>query len=149
MSDVSPQTESSNEDDEEIEQVETPDKKFYEKIGDYNSGERDTNPIEELPQWKIWTAIASLAVVVVLGFGLLATGNTGASFLVFAAPFIGTLLLTKGGREFLRDIQEEMENGNQQQQATSGNESKKVCPDCGWQNPKEGNFCHDCGSELS
>lgn len=144
MSDINPREESSNEDDEEV-----TNKKFYEKVREYNTGKRDTNPFKELPQWKIWGAVALLSGVVVIGFALLAAGNMGAAFLVFSAPFIGVLILTETGREFLRVLQEEMEEGNQQQQDTSGIEPKKVCPDCGWQNPNEGNYCHDCGSELS
>lgn len=53
------------------------------------------------------------------------------------------LFATDDGRQFMENLAQEMEQSIDQ---SSG--SKRICQNCGWQNPMENNFCHDCGTEL-
>lgn len=76
------------------------------------------------------------------------------SFLVFA-PMTGIILwvtITKSGIAFRESISEELEDDSQQQQqqisTTQSQSNKIICQNCGWKNPAENNYCHDCGNEI-
>jgi hypothetical protein len=33
--------------------------------------------------------------------------------------------------------------------STQKSQSSQICPECGWQNPVNNNYCHDCGTDLN
>jgi len=65
---------------------------------------------------------------------------------------IAWLSVTKSGRQFLSYMDEQQQQQHRQQQSVVGkkeNGPQRICPHCGWQNPKKNNFCHDCGTEFA
>lgn len=79
-------------------------------------------------------------------------------FFVFGlmASFSVSLIITEAGvalRRTMEDIDMDTNNSsdNQQQQQISTNQRSgptTVCQNCGWQNPANNNYCHDCGNEI-
>ncbi|MGQ3331221.1 hypothetical protein [Halorubrum sp. FL23] len=59
---------------------------------------------------------------------------------------------TKSGRKFTKELFDNIEEMEQQQQqsvsTSTSSEPKIVCSTCGWKNPKNNNYCHDCGEKL-
>jgi hypothetical protein len=66
----------------------------------------------------------------------------GLTFICFS------IFMTKPGVQFLKNMEEDMGNNQQQQQKPSRSKPKRICSKCGWQNPESNNYCHDCGAEL-
>lgn len=104
-------------------------------------------------------SIFGISLILAIWFTIASPENGLGAFisLLFLFLFLGFLVGTEGGRKAakkaIEDMQEEMENqnGQQQQQQVGGKSSSEptqVCSECGWKNPKNNNYCHDCGSEL-
>jgi hypothetical protein len=56
---------------------------------------------------------------------------------------------TESGKKFREEVSENMDDMQQQQQQSDSNtEASQICSNCGWQNPANNNYCHDCGEEL-
>lgn len=72
------------------------------------------------------------------------TGFLGIGF-VFSG--IAWLFGTESGARFREEVKDNMEEAQQEQQFSSS-KPKVVCSNCGWQNPKGNNYCHDCGTKL-
>lgn len=144
------QTESERTDSEEKEKKEIgeSDKSFTQKIEKFQNGEREENPWEEVPKWKAFGGIIGIILAVVLSIMFSLSGNPALGAIFLSLPIIVPLVLTESGREFLRTVQEEMNDKNQVQQKSTQSKPKRICSDCGWQNPQENSYCHDCGSEL-
>ena len=54
------------------------------------------------------------------------------------------------GALFIGVLMTDISGSQQQQQQVGGNsEPTKICPECGWKNPKSNNYCHDCGFSFS
>lgn len=123
------------------------DKSFHEKVQEYRDGEREDNPFEELPQWKIWGFLGGFALILILGWAFLLNDQPFLALIIIGVPIASLLLFTESGQEFLKEISESMENQQQQQQNSSKN--KQICSNCGWRNPPSNNYCHDCGTDLS
>jgi len=98
-------------------------------------------------------SISSIGLGIVLSFWLTSTGNPVLALLVLAIGFGLPLFLTEGGQVMLKDAQrnynEGKENSLSQQQEQQSGTSKQVCSECGWQNPRQNQYCHDCGVQLS
>lgn len=98
-------------------------------------------------------AIGALFLVVTVGAALLYPPDMalmgGLSWGVIASG-VGFLYLTRSGVAIRRSFQDSIGNGQQQQQQVGGKseEPKRICGECGWQNPQENKYCHDCGAEL-
>jgi len=99
-------------------------------------------------------------VVLVASFALAAsmpasTGMASRLFVVSFPLFLTLMVFSKTNialrREFVRIMKNAAEEASQeQQQSTPQSKTEQVvCQSCGWKNPKNNNFCHDCGSELS
>ena len=126
---------------ERVEEIrEERNKETKNKIADGNESEK------EVSQRKVWAVLAGIGIMELIGFGLLINGNPGLSMIIVFAPFVVLLLLTEDGRELLRNLPELIEEYQQHQSSQS--RPKRICSSCGWQNPQENNFCHDCGSEF-
>lgn len=153
-SDFSDWAEEQTQDSETVEakEREQSDKSFHEKITEFQNDEREKNPWEEIPDWKLYGGIIGGSLSVVLSYYFIFTGHPGWGAIFLSLPIIVPLVLTEGGREFLKTVQEEMqegmEEGNQAQQSSAQSKPKRICSECGWQNPQENTFCHDCGSKL-
>jgi len=144
------QTEPEKADLEEKERkgIEESDKSFGQKIEEFQNGEREENPWGEVPKWKVFGGIIGIVLSLVLSIIFSLNGNPGWGMIFLSLPIIGPLVLTESGREFLKTVQEEMNDKNQVQQKSTQSKPKRICSDCGWQNPQENSYCHDCGSEL-
>jgi ribosomal protein L40E len=59
---------------------------------------------------------------------------------------IGFLFFTRFGVAMRRSFNSITTDS--QQQVESSSEPKRICSNCGWQNPTENTYCHDCGEEL-
>lgn len=68
-------------------------------------------------------------------------------FVVFSiAIVVFAVIAFKNGDDVTDAIQE---SNKQQQQGVQTNPEEKIsCQKCGWQNPRNNDFCHDCGGEL-
>lgn len=86
--------------------------------------------------------------------GVMSNPDTPANgFFVIGSFFVAItwVLITETGIAFRRSISDSANNQQQQQQTVStGSDSgpTDVCQDCGWQNPVDNNYCHDCGNEI-
>jgi ribosomal protein L40E len=112
------------------------------------SGERETFTEKTSAQAQ-WTIVA---VAFLIGGILGAVSNPtqpATGFFVIGGIFAGVAwaFATESGKEFREEVQENMDEA-QQQQASSSSQPKRICSECGWQNPQSNNYCHDCGSEL-
>jgi hypothetical protein len=123
-----------------------PEKNFMEKVEEYNNDKREKNPMDEVPKWKIYGVIGLFILVDIIAGMLILSGSPGEGLLVILIPAAGVLLLTQGGRDFLKYLKEEVDNKQQDQ---SDLEDVQVCPSCGLKNPDVNNYCHDCGEELN
>jgi predicted ATP-dependent serine protease len=124
------------------------DKSFHEKVDEFQNGEREKNPWNEIPKWKLFGGIGGGVLAIILSILFSLSGNPGWGLIFLSLPIVAPLVLTEGGREFLKTVQEEIQDGNQVQQNSTQSKPKRICSDCGWQNPQENSYCHDCGSEL-
>ena len=62
---------------------------------------------------------------------------------------IGFLTFTRSGVAMRRTFNDLQSDDQQQQQSSyASSEPKRICSNCGWQNPKANSYCHDCGEEL-
>lgn len=135
------------------------DKSFFERVeeirAERGSGKTGSNSDkssnvgafhEEVSQQTQW----AIVVAAFLGGGFIgAIANPMQpvfAFIVMGAIFGGVawVFATESGKAF----REEVESQQQQQQSSGSSEPKVVCSECGWQNPKNNNYCHDCGAEL-
>ena len=81
-----------------------------------------------------------------LVLGFISSGNgIAAGFTLIVAAGIW-MIFTEEGREAWNDIQEKSQQ--QQQTDSSRSKPKRICSECGWQNPQRNNYCNDCGAEL-
>ena len=120
------------------------DKTFLEKVEEYNEGEREENPMENVSKFKIGAILGGMILVNLIGWPLLLNGQAGMAMLVLVFG-LGTLTIsTKTGREFIKQMFENIDS--QQQQSSSKN--KQVCQSCGWRNPEANEYCHDCGEMM-
>lgn len=100
----------------------------------------------------------AIGVVVFIIGGLLGAGSNpdpavGFMGIGFLFLIVAWVIITESGVAFRRVMSKEMaEAAEQQQQQTintgKSNEKTRACQNCGWQNPKNNNYCHDCGNEL-
>lgn len=108
-------------------------------------GSRFETPTEKLVLIGVISLLLSLSLVLV-------TNAHPLAFLVYWGPFymLGHIIGTETGRKsFKKHWKEAREQNNQQQQYISSNsEPTKICSECGWKNPKENNYCNDCGFSL-
>lgn len=95
-------------------------------------------------------------VIVVVAFlvcGLIASIIAQTTNIVFymlfgylgAIPFYA--ILTKSGLQWRNNVSS-YHSSNNQTQTTKTPRKERICSSCGWQNSRENNFCHDCGTEL-
>lgn len=63
-----------------------------------------------------------------------------------ALPLFATATGRAFRRDFARRVRENMEEN--QQSSSESRSQKRLCQACGWQNPPENAYCHDCGTEL-
>ncbi|WP_424016200.1 hypothetical protein ACOZ4N_00080 (plasmid) [Halorientalis pallida] len=120
-------------------------KPFHEKVEEFNANKRDTHPFKEIPRWKRWAIGAILFATPIIQLLLMLNGQVVISVL---AGIIGLGYLagfTKPGRGFIHFAIENMDDDSS---GISSTETKRVCPDCGWQNPQHNNYCNDCGEPL-
>lgn len=122
------------------------DKSFLQKLEEYNEGDREQNPIEEVSQWKIAIVTGGLILVNLIALPLLLSGDATTAFVILVGGVFAVGMMTETGRSMVSEALEEMENQNQEQASSDEN---RVCSNCGWQNPNENNYCHDCGEKLS
>lgn len=105
---------------------------------------------EEMPQQTRWAIVAGAFLVGGI-LGAMANPTQAASAFIgmgFLFGGVAWLFVTESGKKFRKEFAENMNDMQQQQQASSSSKPKVVCSECGWQNPKTNNYCHDCGSEL-
>jgi hypothetical protein len=82
--------------------------------------------------------------------GFIAIGELGVGIIVAGIAIVVLIALANVDDEAWEEFLEEAERAKQQQEdGSSESDSKRICSSCGWQNPSNNNFCHDCGSELS
>lgn len=111
--------------------------------------------VEEMDDPKRYVFILGGGFIMgMLGLLLL---QSGGGFVMMGALglFIASAFLTKPGIDFMEsmgEVIEAMDDSEQQQQSVSASkssESKRICSECGWQNPQSNNYCHDCGSKMA
>jgi uncharacterized paraquat-inducible protein A len=66
-------------------------------------------------------------------------------YLLFLISLV-VILYTKLDRRRLLGRKQQQQ---QQQQVDQSSEPTVVCSECGWENTKDNNYCHDCGSKLN
>lgn len=71
-----------------------------------------------------------------------------AALLGIITASIGFISITQRGVIMKRMMSDLDLDTQQQSQTSSSPDSKRICPSCGWRNPDENNYCHDCGEEL-
>lgn len=83
--------------------------------------------------------------------GFIAIGELGAGIIVAGIAIVVSIALANVEDEAWEEFfLEELERAKQQQEdGPSESDPKRICSSCGWQNPSNNNFCHDCGSKLS
>lgn len=115
------------------------------------SGNNEGKEVTEEVQWGI--AIGAFLIGGIIG-AMANPSQPVAGFIVIGIMFAGVALFLvalftqpeemKEAWEELKDAWEEA----QQQQTSSSSKSKIVCSNCGWKNPEDNNYCHDCGEKL-
>lgn len=113
-----------------------------------NNGGQDYSG-DEIPTWKLVIGLAGFIFGLFLSITFSLNGNGEMGLIILVSTFIAPFVLTKGGRDILKEMSEEIEKSNQRQDDSSGVKSNRICSDCGWQNPQSNNFCHDCGIKLT
>ena len=97
-------------------------------------------------------AVVASALLGGIIFGLMAApGEFSSTFLsgVILAGTVGWLGFTRTGATFWKGTMKIIKGASQQQeQKPSSSEPTRICSNCGWRNPEENNYCHDCGKEL-
>ena len=124
-------TEEDNSFTDKVEEVPTAN---YEE--DQSEGEENTEAAERFVAWTV----AGFSGILALFF---LQSNIFISIFLVSVGLLFLLLYYSD--ESLQEVLEEME----QQQSSSKSDQKKICQNCGWQNPKDNNYCHDCGGELN
>jgi hypothetical protein len=82
--------------------------------------------------------------------GFIAIGELGAGIIVAGIAIVVLIALANVEDEAWEEFLEEAERAKQQQEdGSSESDPKRICSSCGWQNPSNNKFCHDCGSKLS
>jgi len=124
-------------------------KTFNEKIEEFNAGERETNPFNEISTWKLVGGFLITSGFVGAGIGAFIAGSFFWGTVLIMIPIGLWFVFTKTGRESLNSFAESMEELEQGQQGQNKkSKPKKICTECGWQNHVENNYCNDCGTEL-
>lgn len=77
--------------------------------------------------------------------------SAGSAFFVVGIFFAGIAwtFATEEGKEFRKEFKKNMDDAQQTQQQNSSSAPSIVCSNCGWQNPEDNNYCHDCGEEIA
>lgn len=144
----------------EVEVSEMADNSFEEELERIQNGEDSTGDGPALHH-KLDDEQKLLAggIVGFLGFlaGALASPESAVSsgFAFAGVGVIATwMMVADTGVAFRRSLDDGSGSESQQQQQVSvgGGKSKKkmqICRNCGWQNPQDNNYCHDCGDELT
>lgn len=82
--------------------------------------------------------------------GIVTSGTSAGSLIVFGVVLIGIGIgiasLVTDWDDFQQNVETLKDMQNPNEVASS---SKTICSSCGWQNPSDMSFCHDCGKELS
>jgi len=115
--------------------------------------QKDTNhlftQLTQQQQWGIGIAVFIMAGIV---GALMAPeiATTAAALFSLGGVVLTWLAITETGVAFRRQLENmDTNTQSQQQQIEKSNQSsKRTCQNCGWQNRKQNNFCHDCGNEL-
>lgn len=97
---------------------------------------------------KRMLAVGAVFIAGVLGGALLIPDPMSALFIGGLVAAAGSLVLTREGVAWRRGVTNLDADNQQQQQGVSNSEPTRVCSHCGWQNPVQNNYCHDCGGEL-
>lgn len=113
------------------------------------NGENNATGIEDAEVAKKITIFLGTFLSVGLLIGSIAIGELGVGLIV-AVIAIGVLITlanvdNEAWGEFLVDLED---INHQQQSSFSESDPTRICSSCGWQNPRNNNYCHDCGSEL-
>lgn len=121
-----------------------------EEIREERAEGKDVEPEELSPEGKrsAWLVGGTFLIFGMIGAAANPTEPVTGFFVVgifFAG--IAWLVGTASGRELMKEISDNMDQ-QQQQQSTGSSEAKRICSECGWQNPKINNYCHDCGALL-
>lgn len=82
--------------------------------------------------------------------GIITSGQSAGSIIIFGAVLIGVGIgiasLVTDWDDFQQNVETLKDMQNENEVSSS---SKTICSSCGWQNPSDMSFCHDCGEELS
>jgi hypothetical protein len=127
---------------------------FFEKVEEVRqeqkSGERGGFH-EEVPKRAQWATV-TLAFLIGGIFGAVANPADPVSGFLIISLLLGGLawaFATESGKKFRDEVSENMDGMQQQQQQSDSNtQASQICSNCGWQNPANNNYCHDCGEEL-
>jgi hypothetical protein len=125
-------------------------KSFSQKIDEFRKGERETSPVDKFLAWEVIAGIIGIVLIYILSLGVILSGNLvlGVSILVVD---IAIPLLTKTGRELmiaLWSVTKELLELSLSEQTAGQSASERICSNCGWKNPEDNSYCHDCGIEL-
>lgn len=61
---------------------------------------------------------------------------------------LGFFTLTRNGVIARRSFMDVQKTQQQEGEQSSPSKPTRLCGSCGWQNPKDNNYCHDCGDKL-
>ncbi|WP_148290967.1 zinc ribbon domain-containing protein [Halorhabdus tiamatea] len=84
-------------------------------------------------------------LLVVVSWFFFAQGQVVIAVFFLVLAFVILIVFKPEDATPFKDISE----GLEQAQSSSKPNQKKICQNCGWQNPKDNNYCHDCGEELN
>jgi len=116
-----------------------------------SSDESDsTGPLYERVNPILAWVIVIIAFLICGSIGSIIAQTTNVIFyMIFgylgAIPFYA--FLTKSGFKWRDNVNSHLDSSNQTQ-TTDTTRREQICSSCGWQNSRENNFCHDCGTEL-
>jgi hypothetical protein len=120
-------------------------------------GEDESNEVTPLYQ-RVNTVFAWLIVTAAfLIGGIFSVANVSTGYGVWftvggcVAAFPFWVFLTKSGMNWLNNLDSHVEEDNNTQSVTVGDSTERevICSACGWKNPVQNNYCHDCGNEIS
>lgn len=124
-------------------------KTFNEKISEFNAGERETNPWDEISRWKLVGGFLITCIFVGASIGAFFAGSVFWGTTLLLVPLGLWFVFTESGREALESFAEGMNELEQSQQGQNKkSKPKQICTECGWQNHVKNNYCNDCGTEL-